>query len=331
MKILHQIADYLNQKSNTSLLVLFFILFIGVTSVRFNRNTALINRPLNDARYFIAYVEHFRGETPSDVIRPASNWRMLVPFVAAQLPLEPLTAINITNQLLLLLSLLFLFQSLSKIGIDKGYKWLALFLFVISFPTFYYTTIGYVDAGVMCFVSLGIWATLSSNWWALLLAFAIGFLAKESIIVLLPFTAAYYWILNERKKAIGLTIVLLAIYILESYLVREFAYLTPGEKNNLFWKVDLQNIQLNLSRINSLLAPVLSLGVVGLIYLWSVIQTKSTLIKNPLAVASLALLLTTFAMYGFAFITTFADGRPIWLAYYGMLLVSMQQLQQAKN
>lgn len=331
MKILHQIADYLNQKSNTSLLVLFFILFIGVTSVRFNRNTALINRPLNDARYFIAYVEHFRGETPSDVIRPASNWRMLVPFVAAQLPLEPLTAINITNQLLLLLSSLFLFHSLSKIGIEKGYKWLALFLFVVSFPTFYYTTIGYVDAGVMCFVSLGIWAILSSQTLWLVIAFVLGFLAKESIIVLLPFTAGYYWILNERKKAIGLTIVLLAIYILESYLVREFAYLTPGEKNNLFWEIDLQNIPLNLSRINSLLAPVLSLGVVGLIYLWSVIQTKSTLIKNPLAVASLALLLTALAMYGFAFITTFADGRPIWLAYYGMLLVSMQHLKQAKN
>jgi hypothetical protein len=300
-------------------------LFVVVTSIRFNRNTALINRPLNDARYFIAYVEHFRGETPSDVIRPASNWRMLVPYVASVLPLKPLTAINITNQILLLLSLVLLYFSMMQLGIDKGYVWLGLMLFTVSFPAFYYTAIGYVDAGVMFFVSAGIYATIKNWWWLLLIAFVTGFLAKESIVVLIPFVTVYAWMHYYKRKAVLIALLLTLLYVAESYLVRQYAYITPGEKNNLFWVINADNISLNLHRVNSLLAPMLTLGIVGLIYLYNI---KSTLkINKPLAWASLAMLACCIAMYAFAFITTFADGRPLWLTYYAMIMVSMYTLQ----
>jgi hypothetical protein len=303
---------------------------VAVTSVRFNRNTAIINRPLNDARYFVAYVEYFRGEKPSYIIRPASNWRMLVPYVASVLPLKPLTAINITNQILLLLSMVLLYYSMLQLGIGKGYVWLGLMLFNISFPAFYYTSIGYVDAGVMFFVSAGIYTTLKKWWWLLLIAFSTGFLAKESIVVLIPFVAVYNWLQHKKKQAVLIALLLALIYVIESYLVRQYAYITPGEKNNLFWVVNADNISLNLHRINSLLAPILTLGLVGLIYLFNI---KSSLkINRPLAWASLAMLACCLAMYAFAFITTFADGRPLWLAYYAMIILGMYAMQhQAKN
>ena len=330
MKILHHIAQFLSGKSIIWLCFVTLCLFVAVTSIRFNRNTALVNRPLNDARYFVAYVEHFRGETPSDVIRPASNWRMLVPYVASVLPLKPLTAINITNQILLLLSMVLLYYSMLQLGIGKGYVWLGLMLFNISFPAFYYTSIGYVDAGVMFFVSAGIYTTLKKWWWLLLIAFSTGFLAKESIVVLIPFVAVYNWLQHKKKQAVLIALLLALIYVIESYLVRQYAYITPGEKNNLFWVVNADNISLNLHRINSLLAPILTLGLVGLIYLLNIKLTLK--INRPLAWASLAMLACCLAMYAFAFITTFADGRPLWLAYYAMIILGMYAMQhQAKN
>lgn len=330
MKVLHLTAQFLSDKSTLWLCLVTLCLFVAVTSVRFNRNTAIVNRPLNDARYFIAYVEHFRGETPSDVIRPASNWRMLVPFVAALSPFEPLTAINITNQLLLLLSMVMLYCSMLHVGIGKGYVWLGLLLFSVSFPAFYYTTIGYVDAGVMFFVSTCIYATLKQSWWLFVLSFALGFLAKESIVVVLPFAVTYLYLQGNRKQAFVLGLLLSIMYVAESYLVRQYAYITPGEKNNLFWVINTENIGLNIKRINSLLAPVLTLGLVGLIYVGNFTSTLKT--NKTLAWASLALLGTTFAMYAFAFITTYADGRPLWLAYFVMILVGIYGLQhQAKK
>jgi hypothetical protein len=325
LKALHIIAHFLSNKSKLWLCLVTLILFVIITSVRFNRNNAIVNRPLNDARYFIAYVEHFRGEIPSDVIRPASNWRMLVPFVAAILPLEPLTAINIINQLLLLLSMFMLYISMLYLKISKGYVWLGLMLFSVSFPAFYYTTIGYVDAGVMFFVSTCIYATLKQSWWLFMVSFVLGFFAKESIVVVLPFGVVYLFMQGKRKHAIALGLILITTYLAESYWVRHYAYLTPGEKNNMFWVINPENIGLNLKRINSLLAPILTLGLVGLIYLFSIKSAIKT--NKALTCASLLLLATTLAMYTFAFITTYADGRPFWLAYFAMIIVSMIGLQ----
>lgn len=329
MKILHISANFLAKKSILWLLTVTLVLFIGVTSVRFNRNTTLVNRPLNDARYFIAYVEYFRGDVLSDVIRPASNWRLLVPLVASVLPLSPLSAINVTNQLLLLLSLVILYQSMLLVGINKGYVWLGLMLFILSFPTFYYTTIGYIDPGVMFFVSICIYAVLAQKVAMLILGFTIGFLAKEAIVVVIPFAVVYQFMQGKPKKAIGLAILLTVLYVALSYLVRQYAYITPGEKNNLFWVANSSNILLNINRINSLLAPILSLGLVGFLYALSI--KYQTIIKSPLQLATLALVVTAIAMYAFAFITTFADGRPFWLAYYPMIIVGMIWLQEQQQ
>lgn len=329
MKILHISANFLAKKSILWLLTVTLVLFIGVTSVRFNRNTTLVNRPLNDARYFIAYVEYFRGDVLSDVIRPASNWRLLVPLVASVLPLSPLSAINVTNQLLLLLSLVILYQSMLLVGINKGYVWLGLMLFILSFPTFYYTTIGYIDPGVMFFVSICIYAVLAQKVAMLILGFTIGFLAKEAIVVVIPFAVVYQFMQGKPKKAIGLAILLTVLYVALSYLVRQYAYITPGEKNNLFWVANSSNILLNINRINSLLAPILSLGLVGFLYALTI--KYQTIIKSPLQLATLALVVTAIAMYAFAFITTFADGRPFWLAYYPMIIVGMIWLQEQQQ
>lgn len=325
MKALHIIAQFLSSKSTRWLCFVTLILFVIITSVRFNRNNAIINRSLNDARYFIAYVEHFRGELPSDVIRPASNWRMLVPFIAASLPFEPLTAINIVNQIFLLLSMVMLYHSMLYLKINKGYVWLGLMLFSVSFPAFYYTTIGYVDAGVMFFVSTCIYATIKQSWWLFMVSFVLGFLAKESIVVVLPFAVVYLFMQGKRKNAIALGLIIIATYLAESYWIRQYAYITPGEKNNMFWVIDPKNIGLNLKRINSLLAPILTLGLVGLIYLFNIKSSIKT--NKALTWASLLLLATTLAMYAFAFISTYADGRPFWLAYFAMIMVSMVGLQ----
>lgn len=92
-----QLAGLLNRLSNSSLLALTLGIMLLMVLPRFNRNAAIVERPMNDARYFVAYVEYFRGLEPSDVIRPASNWRLGVPFIAAYLPFSPLTSINIVN------------------------------------------------------------------------------------------------------------------------------------------------------------------------------------------------------------------------------------------
>ncbi len=302
-------------------------LFLLVTLPRFNRNTLLVNRPLNDASYFIAYVEHFRGETPTNVIRPASNWRMLIPLLAAPLPFTPLTAINIINLCFLAGSIFFLFKSMKQIGIHSVWCWVGILLFTVSFPTFYYTTIGYVDPGVLFFVTTAIYFTLTQQFVGILLSVVIGALAKETIIVAFPFIIVYTWY-HHKNTSILWAIVLCVIFLAENIIIRKYAYVSAGELNPTFWVFSLTALKLNLERFNSYAAPLLSFGIPGILFLR--LQRKQDKITNnkPLLYASWATLTCVIAIFATTVFATYCDGRVIWLSSGVLIIASMHMLNK---
>jgi hypothetical protein len=311
-----QLAGLLNRLSNSSLLALTLGIMLLMVLPRFNRNAAIVERPMNDARYFVAYVEYFRGLEPSDVIRPASNWRLGVPFIAAYLPFSPLTSINIVNIFALTLAVYLLYLSLRALTIAKGYCWLGCWLFLISFPTFYYTSIGYVDPGVLPFMALMVYATVRKHFLFAMLAITAGALTKETIILMLPF----YFISGaiEKRKYIWLqAAILLFQYVLINWLLRKYAFVSPGEHNPSFWSISAYAVMSNVMRLNSYLAPLLSLGLPALFfYLYLKYFAPHEIIKSVLIRAVLFSLPGFILVFLLTIITTYCDGRIIWQAYF---------------
>lgn len=325
------IIRFTERFSFTRKLIFTAVLFLLITLPRFNRNSFIVERPLNDALYFKAYVEYFRGETPSYYIRPASNWRMLVPAAASVLPFDPLTAINITNLLCLAVSVYVLYKSMRLLSIHESLGWLGCWLFIFSFPTFYYTTIGYVDPGVMLFISMAVYFTLAQQPLLLVLSFILGALAKETIIIALPFTLVYTWY-HHKQKALLWTTLIAIIYLVENYLIRQYAYVTPGERNPSFWGLSADAVWMNAKRLNSYLAPLLSFGIPGAAFLWinkraGWIQVK----QSPLIMATWALLLGVLLVFITTVIATYCDGRMIWHAYYALIIATMWGIQHRFN
>lgn len=324
------IIRFAGRLSFTQKLIFTSVLFLLVTVPRFNRNSFIVERPLNDAQYFKAYVEYFRGETPSYFIRPASNWRMLVPAVASVLPFEPITAINIIDLICLAVSIYFLYKSMKFLHIEENLNWIGCWLFIFSFPTFYYTTIGYVDPGVMLFISMAMYFSLTQCLRWLLPAFILGALTKETIIIALPFTFMYTWY-NNKQRAIVWTLLILAVYLVENYLIRQYAYVTPGERSPAFWGLSMEAVWMNAHRLNSYLAPILSFGIPGVLFLWVNKKMGWVNIKqSPLMIATWALLLGVLAVFITTVIATYCDGRMIWHAYYALIIASMWGVQQLR-
>src|ERR1043165_2742534 len=110
-----KLYNNLSQRTKFCVIALCFLI---VTLPRFNGNQVFIKNVPYDAKYFKAYVEYFRGEAPTQPIRPASNWRLLIPFIASFLPFEPLTSLNIINLVCLALSLYILFICMRRLGVD---------------------------------------------------------------------------------------------------------------------------------------------------------------------------------------------------------------------
>ena len=292
--------------------VVLILCFLLVISVRFNRNDLLVKRPLNDAAYYMANVQFLRGDVLTYVFKEPFNERLLVTAVAAILPFEPLTAINLANIFFLLLALYFLWQLLSSLNLGENHLWAGLYLFVFSFPTFYYSTIGYTDPGVLSMIFLGASSVYKNKYWLFILAIVLGTLAKEGVILLVPVALAYAYSRSDKKYYIFGTVALLAFLAITAIVKSNIA---DDVNTAFYWKPLVSRIYFNLSRPNFYISSILSLGIPGAICLVFLFRRTHGILEMwkqdlPLVTGTVV----AFFPWIYMIFSAFPDGRAFWIA-----------------
>src|SRR5437016_9425341 len=130
---------------------------------RFNRHELAIIRPLVglhegevscDVQAYMNFTEYFRHSMPLDSTSIPYSYRPMVPYLASLLPLDPLLGIISINILSVLIAAISIYFILKKDGASFGAAIAGCLLWVISFPVFYYTSSGNIDAAVVCVISL---------------------------------------------------------------------------------------------------------------------------------------------------------------------------------
>lgn len=305
--------------------IISFVLLLLVTLPRFNGNQIIVKQQSYDAKYFESYVHYFRGEPLTQPLRPASNWRMLTPFIASLLPFSPATSINLINLFFLMATLFVFYKTLEHLNIKESKIWQSLWLFIVSFPVFYYSCISYVEPGVIFFIALGIYAVLKENTLLFYASVLLGLLVKETIVLLFPFSLTYYWV-KHQKKIFLFHIIAFILVVIEYILIRKLAPVSEGVTADVFWKISFTSIHTNFYRLHTWLSFVLSFGLVGFLFVISLLHLTLTEIKNnSLILASIAGVMGAMVLYLISYFTTIADGRIIWQAYFFMLIIFNQK------
>ena len=288
---------------------------------RFNGNQVIVKQAPYDAKYFENYVEYFRGNLLELPLRPATNWRFLVPLTASYLPFSALTSINLINALFLALGLFIFYHALQLLNIPNIKKWQSIWLFLVSFPMFYYASIAYVDTALFLFIAISIYATFKQQAWLFTLAILLGLCVKETIAISIPFYLFYHF-KNNRKNAIFVTLVTFILYLYGLYFIRKYAPISLETTRNNFWTFNLESASINFYRFNSWFSVIFSFGLVGLLFFKELInKTFRQIIENPLYLACLASIGSAIILYFLSYYSTIADGRIIWLSYFYMLMV----------
>ncbi|HMI30744.1 MAG TPA: hypothetical protein VK527_03325 [Candidatus Limnocylindrales bacterium] len=256
------------------------------------------SRPL-DVEGYVRLTEFFRGHTPADSLIAPFCFRPLVPFAASVLPVDAPSAVNVINLLCLMLTVLALDRILSFLGYAVRARTLGCLLFIVSFPTFYYGTIGFVDPAAVMFVTLGIYAVLKGRWVLLGAITVLGVLAKETvgIVALLP-------ILRTRRQ-IALAALLSGLAVLTLAWVRA---LLPG--HHFLWLPSLRTILDNAARPRTYLTFLLTVGPLLALALAGAWKRRLTP-GSHFFWAGFALAL---AVYVYSLFSTYADGRSVWTA-----------------
>jgi len=294
---------------------------------RFNKNAVVFPSAAGDEEVYAHYVEFFRGDTVTGPLTSASTWRPLVPFIAALLPFAPMTAINLVNVASLLFALFMLARILEWFALPRGYHLAGCALFIFSFPTLYYGSIGYVDPMLLGLVTLGVYLILSRRWIAFTLLLLPGVLAKEGIVVLLP-PALFFLILGENSRRKWLfPVVWILIYVGLSLAVRRFA---PGVAYDQFWVPSTEKLIENVTRARVWIGAILTLGPPGAVALMLLLRPQWLLAPSPRTMLAIGFL-SVLATWVTALVTAYADGRTLWVAFPFTIPLMMVWLHERKS
>lgn len=273
-------------------------------------------RSLGDAAEYIQGVRYYRGEISREQLTTPFAYRVGVPYMAARLPIkDPMTALNCVNGVALALALVFLHGFLRTLG--YGFKTAAggCFLFVFSFPVFYYGAIGMVDPVGLTVLAAGLFFLYRQQWIWLCGVAVLGACIRETTLVLVVVTAAYLLVTRPRNRLLILVGVTVA-FMLPTIGIRMAFHDLP----HYSWSPFRGYLQQNL-RLRAVVAMVLSFGVPGLLTLVWLVQVGrggGFAVRRGCASASsvwLPMLVGIGCVVGlsaFAVVAAYADGRFLW-------------------
>ncbi len=303
------------------------LVLLLTVAVRFDRNTLIFNRHLGDASHFISNVDFFRGDKISYILGPPHNERILVTLVAAALPFRAMTAINVVNVFFILASLYILYLLLLSYRVHENLVWAGMYIFVLSFPTFYYSTIGYVDSGVLVMISLGLLALRKNNHWLFLISIFLGTLAKEGIILLIPVALAHAYSTGQ-KRWYGSAAAGLLVCISISMAVKHFMPSTDIPNSTIYFKYLPWRLESNLVRLHFYLSSIWSFGIPGflLIYYW-ITRRNQVLLRLKKDLPLWTGTLSGWVLWFYSLFSAHTDGRFFWITYCFPILLTMLWIQ----
>lgn len=271
---------------------------------------------MGDAPEYVNCVRYYRGEISKNQLTTPFAYRAGVPYVAALLPVkDPMTAINCINYIGLALALFFLHKTM--LGMGYGFREVVIgdFIFVFSFPVFYYGAIGLVDPVWLTALAAGLFCLYRQQWVWLCGVVAVGALIRETTIVLVVVTAVYLLVVSPRRWFLIMTLVALA-FVLPSMGTR----IAFDDLGHYVWKPSLFYLHQNL-RLRAAAAMLLSLGIPGmLILIWIVrTQCRNAAVCPRVWIPMLAGIMCVLGLSAFAFVAAYADGRFLWaVSLFGM-------------
>ncbi|MBU1469745.1 MAG: hypothetical protein ABIK83_10080 [Candidatus Zixiibacteriota bacterium] len=265
---------------------------------------------LGDAVFYMNYVDYFRGNAELEDVELPFRYRPLIPMMASILPIEsPMTAINVINVIALYLTIFVLFKLFQKLGFDFGLSLIGCFLYAVSFPVFYMSTTGYLEACSMCLLATGTYLVFCRRWLFLLLTLVAGLFVKEVVVLLIPIAVVYLWINKSGWKTLLIwSIVFVGAFVFVTAMMKEMF-------GHYIWIPNVETLLFNL-RPRALFSLGLSFGLPGVLAVIFFLRYRrlSARIGSGILLPIFTGILFTLLLVVYSMVTAYADGRYIWPA-----------------
>ncbi|MBL1211749.1 MAG: hypothetical protein HND52_00205 [Ignavibacteriae bacterium] len=316
--------------------ILSFVMVL-LTLPRFDRNDIFIKSittdgtgKLSDSEKYVAITNYFRGEVDAKELLPPFSYRPLVPYIASLLPFKAMTAINLINLAVLIIAIFILYKLLHLLGIDFSSSIIACGLFVVSFPTFYYATIGFLDPSLIFLLIIGTYLIFKNKLISLLIVISFGVFVKETIIILPMILAAYLFFNKRLFKKDGLILLLsIIIFTIGFFVTRLIIPANP----EVGWMPSIEQLLFNITRPRTFISFILSFGAPGFLSLFIFKYKNSIWLNEKFALTATLItgVIISIALFGFAMLSAYADGRFVWTSYPFTVPLAAMVISEFRN
>ncbi|HEX2788628.1 MAG TPA: hypothetical protein VHP32_12085 [Ignavibacteria bacterium] len=286
-----------------------------------------------DAVDYLLCVKYYRGETDRGKLNTPFVYRFLVPYLASLLPVnDALTSLNVMNIILFLCSIVLFYFTLKALNFSKSFSVIGCYMLGISFFTFYYLTMGLIESGFIFFYVVGLYSIFKRNDFLFLIALTLGALAKEFTLILIPTYFIYNYIFKQYKP--NKLIFYSAIFILPLTAIA-IVRIQFNDLPSYIWTPAFDLFFTNLFRTRAYIAPLLVLGIPGLIsimfvYLYFVKKYKMEYDIN-LSVTEqynyqkffVAIFFFSMFLWVYGFMSAVADGRSFMPSFITSIFITL--------
>ncbi|MEI6167582.1 MAG: hypothetical protein WCS52_10330 [bacterium] len=295
---------------------------------RFNRQDVQLIQPLIgtragevqiDMKCYLNFVNYFRGQLPLESVTPPFSYRPLVPYLASRLPFDPFLSFNLVNVLALCLTPPVIFFMFRKMGFAFEYGIAACLLYTLSFPVFYYGPSGYIDATAMLIMFLMISSRVYEQDYWLPLWCGIGGLTKETVIVVFPYLLVDMLV---RQRPIRSNLAFWGLGLAAYLGAVCWARTAFGAGVPFVWKPAGVFLGQNLYRLKTYISFMLAFGLPGIFATWYIIRHFRTRFDRN-AIPLIVGMFSGLSLFGYSFLSAYADGRFVWTAYPFMIGLSL--------
>ncbi len=301
-------------------LLILCVLLVAVVLPRFDRRdvfgvhkiSSAGEGTLGDAHYYLNHIRFYRGEGGVELLRSPYSFRPFPIALAAPLPFSPMTSLNLVNLVAMLISLIYLLRILKHLNFSPGTCFLGALLYIFSFPTFYYSTIGYVDPLLIMALIVGVDFIVRRQDAAFILLSILSIGINEKFVLIFPFWLFYDLWMHKRKFVPAFfKVVLTGLFFVAGMKV--IRYVTPSPEYG--WYINWEAVWGNLIRPRAWFSFLLTWGLLGLLICIYFLRFFKTSFKDKSILVFWVGIASGLSVWIYGFITCYADGRYVWICY----------------
>lgn len=323
-----------SQPANVRLWLATVILTVILSIPRFAHTTP-------DSIHYVNLARYFQGTESRERLQGPHAFRVVVPILAAFLPLEsPATGIALISVAATIAAYFVSIAYMKRLGMPPSLVRLGTLVFVISFPTLNYASGVLTDpAGFLAFI-LGCYLLLRRKYVLVSVATCVGVLIRESLlavvlIAMMELLIGYCCQFGEKRlwKPMALKLIVVALPAIAAFLaIRLIAF--PDIRDVFVWEFSLEGIIGNIARSRDgwltlplTLGPPLVLLAYGIYHNgWQDVMKLPA--SSKINLLSVAVVSVFYLLYSNGTPVAYLSGRFAWPLYVALIPVAVLTIQR---